>query len=135
MSVFLHQMAAMLPAAALVLGLFAALPANAAEKRTKLAHMVYFSLKDSSPAAQEQLVAACQRYLKKHKGVVYFAAGTLAKEFNREVNDQDFHVALHLVFASKADHDRYQVHPEHNKFIEEQRDNWAKVRVFDSYVE
>lgn len=66
---------------------------------------------------------------------MFFAAGTLAQEFAREVNDRDFQVGLHVVFASKADHDRYQDHPEHLKFIEEQKENWAKVRVFDSYVE
>ncbi|MCU0227638.1 MAG: Dabb family protein [Bryobacterales bacterium] len=110
-------------------------PAHAAEKPMKLAHNVYFSLQDASPAAQERLVAACQKYLKQHQGVVFFAAGTLAQEFTRDVNDRDFHVALHLVFATKADHDRYQDHPEHQKFIQEQKGNWAKVRVFDSYVE
>lgn len=46
--------------------LFASL-ADAAEKRMKLAHNVFFSLKDASPAAQERLVAACQRYLKNHQ--------------------------------------------------------------------
>lgn len=126
---------AVLPLAAMVMALLTSLPVEAAEKRMKLAHNVYFSLKDASPAAQERLVAACQRYLKNHQGVVFFAAGTLAQEFAREVNDRDFQVGLHVVFASKADHDRYQDHPEHLKFIEEQKANWAKVRVFDSYVE
>lgn len=101
----------------------------------KLSHNVFFELKDSSPAAREHMVAACHKYLKKHEGVVFFAAGTLAEEFTREVNDRDFHIALHVVFASKADHDRYQDHPEHLKFIAENQDSWARVRVFDSYVE
>ena len=124
-----------LPLLALGLALLLALPVQAAERRTKIAHNVFFSLTDASPAAQERLVAACQRYLKNHQGVVFFAVGTRAKEFSREVNDRDFQVGLHVVFASKADHDRYQEHPEHLKFIDEQKANWAKVRVFDSYVE
>lgn len=126
---------AIVPLIALGFALLLTSSVHAAEKRMKLAHNVFFSLTDASPAAQEALVAACQRYLKNHQGVVFFAAGTLASEFTREVNDRDFHVALHVVFASKADHDRYQVHPEHLKFIDEQKGNWAKVRVFDSYVE
>lgn len=126
---------AIVPLVVLGFALLFASPADAAEKRMKLAHNVFFSMKDASPAAQERLVAACQRYLKNHQGVVFFAAGTLAQEFAREVNDRDFQVGLHVVFASKADHDRYQDHPEHLKFIEEQKENWAKVRVFDSYVE
>ncbi len=100
----------------------------------QLAHMVYFKLKDSSPAACEKLVAACQKYLSGHEGTVYFSAGVLAEEFKREVNDRDFDVALNLVFQNKAAHDTYQDHPRHNKFIEENRETWAKVRVFDSYL-
>ncbi|MCW5964953.1 MAG: Dabb family protein [Bryobacterales bacterium] len=126
---------AIVPLVVVGIALLFASPAEAAEKRMKLAHNVFFSLKDVSPAAQERLVAACHRYLKNQQGVVFFAAGTLAQEFAREVNDRDFQVGLHVVFASKADHDRYQDHPEHLKFIEEQKENWAKVRVFDSYVE
>jgi hypothetical protein len=99
-----------------------------------LAHNVYFKLNDQSDAAKAKLVAACQKYLKGHQGTAFFAAGTLAAEFDREVNDRDFDVALHIVFRSKADHDRYQVHERHEKFIAENNANWAKVRVFDSYV-
>lgn len=100
-----------------------------------LAHNVYFRLKDRSEAACESLLAACRRYLSDHPGVVFFACGTLAEELAREVNDRDFDVALHLVFASKADHDAYQVEPRHKQFIAESRDNWEKVRIFDSIVE
>ena len=53
----------------------------------------------------------------------------------RDVNDRDFDVALHLVFKSKAAHDQYAKSERHLKFIEENKDNWKRVRVFDSYVE
>src|SRR5262245_20020910 len=66
---------------------------------TMLAHNVYFALKDKSPAAKAALVAACKKYLTGHPGTVFFAAGTLAEELQREVNVRDFDVALHLVFA------------------------------------
>ena len=99
-----------------------------------LAHNVYFSLKDTSDAAKTALVDACHKYLRDHPGVAFFAAGTLAGDMNREVNDRGFDVALHIVFKSKADHDRYQVHEKHQKFIAENQANWARVRVFDSYV-
>ncbi len=97
-------------------------------------HMVYFSLKDNSAEAREKLVAACKKYLSGHPGTVFFAAGTLAEDLKREVNDRDFDVALHVVFADKKAHDEYQVAPRHLEFIKENRDNWKKVRVFDSYV-
>jgi hypothetical protein len=100
-----------------------------------LAHNVYFTLKDKSTAAKAQLVAACKKYLAGHPGTVFFAAGTLAEALQREVNVRDFDVALHLVFADQAAHDRYQEAPRHEQFIAENRDNWAAVRVFDSVVE
>ena len=99
-----------------------------------LAHMVYFSLKDNSAGAKEKLVAACKKYLDKHDGTVFFAAGTLCEELKREVNDRDFDVALHLVFKDKAAQDQYQTAPRHEEFIKENKDNWKKVRVFDAYV-
>lgn len=102
--------------------------------QTWVAHNVFFSLNDSSDTAQEKLIAACKKYLSGHPGTVFFAAGRLAKEFDRPVNDRDFHVALHLVFANKEAHDLYQKHERHLKFIEENTANWKKVRVFDSSV-
>jgi hypothetical protein len=103
-------------------------------RETMVAHMVYFDLKDPSEAAKEKLVAACRKYLKNHAGVVFFAAGTLAEDLKRDVNIRDFHVSLHLVFKSKADHDRYQTAPAHQRFINENQAAWARVRVLDSYV-
>ena len=98
----------------------------------QIGHMVYFKLKDATPENKKKLVAACEKYLRDHEGVVYFAAGVRAEAFDREVNDKDWDVALHLVFADKAAHDKYQDHPEHLKFIEENKAMWSKVRVFDS---
>ncbi len=100
-----------------------------------LAHNVYFALKDSSPAARQRLLAACKKYLSGHPGTVFFAAGGLAEELKREVNDRDFDVGLHIVFTDQAAHDRYQDAPAHHQFIAENKDNWKKVRVFDSVVE
>ncbi len=99
-----------------------------------LSHDVYFTLDDDSPKAQEQLVAACHKYLKDHPGVVFFAAGRLNPDLAREVNDRAFHVALHVVFEDRAAHDAYQIASDHKTFIEENKHNWKKVRVFDSDV-
>lgn len=95
-------------------------------------HMVYFKLKESTPAAKEKLVAACKKYLENHDGVLYFAAGVRGEGFNREVNDLDWDVGLHILFADKAAHDKYADHPEHLKFIAENKETWMKVRVFDT---
>src|SRR5687768_15092383 len=66
-----------------------------------LSHDVYFSLKDNSAAAKQKLIAACKKYLSKHPGTVFFAAGTLVDELKRPVNDLEFDVALHIVFKDK----------------------------------
>jgi hypothetical protein len=124
-------------AVGVVFGLVLALggPGVAADKDgALLSHDVYFSLKDSSPAAKKKLVDACKKYLSGHPGEVFFAAGARVEELDRGVNDKDFDVALHIVFKNKGSHDQYQDAKRHKQFIEENRDNWKKVRVFDSFV-
>jgi hypothetical protein len=99
------------------------------------AHDVYFTLHDPSPAAREELVAACRRYLSGHDGTVSFAAGLRAQEMQREVNDTGFDVSLHVSFEDKAAHDAYQEHARHKEFITAMSSNWRTVRVFDSWIE
>ena len=109
--------------------------APAEEKKSAgphIGHMVYFKLKDATPENRQKLVDACDKYLADHDGVVFYSAGVIADDFKREVNDRDWDVALHLVFTDKAAHDKYAVDKEHQKFIDENKENWAKVRVFDS---
>lgn len=96
-----------------------------------LAHSVFFRLKDRSPAAIERLVAGCREHLSGHPGEVLFAAGTLAP-YDREVNDREWQVALHLVFESRAAHDAYQQAERHEIFLAEHADSWERVRVFDA---
>ena len=100
-----------------------------------LAHNVFFTLKDNSPAAKQKLVDACKKYLSNHPGTEYFAAGVLADQYKREVNDRNFDVGLHLVFKNAAAHDKYQDAETHKRFIEENKENWKTVRVFDSLIE
>ena len=109
--------------------------AQGKKKPALVVHNVYFSLKENTPEARKNLVAACRKYLTKHEGEVFFAAGTLAEELNRPVNDRDFDVALHIVFRDMKAHDKYQDHARHLKFIEENKDNWKKVRVLDSVAQ
>ena len=101
----------------------------------QLGHDVYFSLKDDSGEAKNKMLAACTKYLSKHQGEVSFGVGPRAEDLNRPVNDQDFDVALHIVFMNKSAHDQYQDSPRHKQFISENQANWKKVRVFDSLVQ
>lgn len=107
-------------------------PTQAGAKGQLLSHDVYFTLKDSKNTAK--LVEACHKYLSNHPGEVFYAAGPRTKELERDVNDKDFDVGLHIVFKDKAAHDRYQDAPRHKQFIDENKEYWSKVRVFDSDV-
>jgi hypothetical protein len=94
--------------------------------------MVYFALKDKSPESIQRHVDACHKYLDGHEGVVFFAVGTRTPDLLRPVNDKEFDVGLHVVFADRASHDEYQTHPRHVEFIEETKPTWASARVFDA---
>ena len=100
-----------------------------------LSHDVFFALVDGSPGARARLVDACRQHLTGHPGSVFFSCGTRTEDLRRPVNDLDWDVALHVVFADRAAHDAYQKAPRHLRFVDENKANWKKVRVFDSDVE
>jgi hypothetical protein len=97
-----------------------------------IGHMVYFKLKDNSDGAKKKFIESCDKLLSNHEGTVFYSAGVLADEFKGPVNDREWDIALHLVFDSKAAHDKYQVSTDHKKFVADNKDQMEKVRVFDS---
>ena len=99
-----------------------------------LAHLVFFTLKDSSTATKVNFVAECEKYLSDHPGCTHFSVGTRATSYDRPVNDTDYDVSVHLIFSTEADHDRYQVSDRHQNFLAQQSDNWSRVRIFDTLV-
>lgn len=99
-----------------------------------IVHNVFFTLNENTPAARQKLIDACRKYLTNHPGEVYFSAGVVCNALQRPVNDRDFDVGLHVIFRTLADHDTYQQDARHVRFIEENKPNWKKVRVFDSEV-
>jgi hypothetical protein len=99
-----------------------------------LAHMVFFRLKDRSEESRQKFVASCQKNLAGIAGITYFSVGTYAEDVEEPVSVKDFDVALHSVFVSKAAKEAYLVDPRHKQFVEENKDNFDHVRVFDSYL-
>ena len=97
----------------------------------KLAHHVFFTLKERNEKAVQQLLKEAKTYLHGQDGVVDFALGVRDRELDRPVNG-DFDVSLHVVFADRAAHDAYQVCQPHQTFIANNKDSWEKVQVFDS---
>lgn len=100
----------------------------------KLFHTVFFELKDSSEAAVGAFIEDCKTYLAPNPGILSFSVGRRVEDHLRDVNVLDFHVSLHILFESKKHHDNYQLAADHNTFVERNKDNWAAVRVYDSYV-
>ena len=99
----------------------------------QLAHIVYFTLEDNSDERIELLLEACRHDLTGHEGTIYFSVGRLVADLQRPVNQQ-FDVALHVIFADRESHDRYQVSERHVEFIEQNKASWTEVRVFDAYL-
>jgi hypothetical protein len=99
-------------------------------------HGVYFKLKNNSPEATKAFVASCKKYLSKHPGTVFYAAGTRDNEGKHsEVLAKDFDVALVIIFENKEAEEKYQVSNDHKQFIKENVANMDKVRVYDANVE
>lgn len=94
-------------------------------------HVVLFWMKPDAPAAhQEQLLADCRELLAPIPGLAFFDVGRPAMT-PREVVDNSYHVGLLTVFIDKAAHDAYQTHPSHLKFIERNKANWDRVKIYD----
>ena len=106
--------------------------AKAAEPQ--LAHAVYFTLKDQSAKSREAFIASCEKYLTGHRGAVSFTIGTIAEDVKEPVSDREFDVALHVVFEDKSMLAEYHKSKRHDEFVAENREKFAKVRVFDSYL-
>ncbi len=112
----------------------AIVPASEAAE-PQLAHAVFFKLKDSSPKGRERFIASCEKYLTGHRGVVAFSVGTMAEDVVEPgISDREFDVALHVIFEDKARLADYLKSERHDKFVAENKDGFARVRVFDSYL-
>ena len=109
-------------------------PSTARGAEPQLAHSVVFALKDKSDASRVKFVASCEKYLTGHRGTVTFAVGVIADDVVEPVSDRDFDVALHVVFEDKSMLEAYLKSERHTEFVTENKDKFAKVRVFDSYL-
>ena len=102
---------------------------------TAVGHMVFFELKEKTPEAKKMLVDACYKLLKNHEGVLYFSAGPRAEDQKEPVSATEWDVALHIVFKDKASLQKYIPHPDHKKFVDENKASWKGVKVYDSHLD
>ena len=94
-------------------------------------HSVYFWLKDEAKDRRKEFEAALGELVKipeikqAHWGV---PAGTE----ERPVTDHSFDYSLVLSFETQEKHDVYQDHPDHHVFVNQCKDLWSKVVVYDT---
>lgn len=95
-------------------------------------HHVYFWLKEEHQntetlaAFEKGLDAVCQT-----PHIASGGWGKPSKTPERPVTDKSFHYGLYLSFESLDQHDAYQVHPEHDVFVDGFKHLWDKVLVMD----
>ena len=86
----------------LVLGLEARARIGNKAADPKLAHIVFFSLKDHSKESRDKLLASAEKLLSGHEGAVYFSIGTRAEDSDGPVNVKDFDLALACGFLQQG---------------------------------
>lgn len=99
---------------------------------TAFFHAVYF-YGDAGATAQDAqaLIDGCRKHLPGIAGITFFEVG-LPAGTQRDVVDNSYLVALLVGYESSEAHDRYQDHPDHLRFIDENKHLWSRVVVFDT---
>jgi hypothetical protein len=98
-----------------------------------LVHTVFFKFKESSTEADVQSCAGDARnLLAKVETVKALYIGSPADTEVRPVSVRDFDLGLTVLFENISDQDVYQVHPLHDEFIANNKDNWSSVSVYDA---
>jgi hypothetical protein len=94
-------------------------------------HMVFFWLVDDTPEVKEKFLKELNNFVKEVDEIKKVHIGPPA-DTDRDVIDNSYSYNLLLTFDSKKEHDIYQEHPAHKKFIENASSLWEKVLVYDS---
>jgi len=93
-------------------------------------HHVYFWLNEEGQEKKAAFEAGLEKLLK----TPHIGSGSWGKPAAtpvRPVTDNSFDYALSLKFESIEEHNAYQVHAEHDVFVEAFKDIWAKALVMD----
>ncbi|MDX2196374.1 MAG: Dabb family protein [Cytophagales bacterium] len=98
----------------------------------KIVHQVYFWLKPGLSAAQVTAFENGVMSLLNIDTVVYGDVGKPAPTPDRDVIQKDYHYALLTVFQDVNGHDLYQEDPIHQKFLDDCKQFFGKVVVYDA---
>ena len=94
-------------------------------------HVVFFWLTDDTKETRDEFLTELRNFID-HVDLIKTSHIGSPAETDRPVIDNTWSYSLILSFESKKEHDLYQEHPLHKKFIENASSLWKKVRVYDS---
>ena len=97
-------------------------------------HTVYFWMKEDLDDTKRKFFEDGLRKLEKVPSIQSVYWGPPVKS-ERDVVDSSFDYAWIVHFKDAAAQDAYQVDPIHVAFVEESKDLWEKVIVYDNLVE
>lgn len=96
-------------------------------------HHVFFWLKDSKNKKDHDKLLAGLKGLGKIEYIKMSHIGLPSvNNFDKAVTDASYSFSVLLIFDNKADEEKYLVHPLHKKFIDDHKNLWSKVVVYDS---
>jgi len=105
---------------------------NNKDRFPPLIHKVFFWLKNpDSEADRAQLIAGIKA-LSAIETIRAIHVGVPASTEKRDVVDNSYQVSEMLCFDDVEGQNAYQVHPLHQKFVDENSHLWSKVVVYDS---
>ena len=94
-------------------------------------HMVFFWLINDSTEVKNKFLKELKDFVSQVEEIKKVHVGPPA-DTDRDVIDNTYSYSLVITFDSKKEHDVYQTHPAHQKFIENASSLWERVLVYDS---
>ena len=104
------------------------------DQKITFIHTVFFWLKEGISDADKAKFIAGVKTLGGIETVSKFYFGPPAMT-PRGVVDNSYDYAINVHFTDKAAHDVYQDVPVHHKFVEDCKDLWERVQVYDNLVQ
>lgn len=96
-------------------------------------HHVFFWLKNPKNKKDHDKLLAGLKSLGKIEQIKMSHIGLPSvNNFDKPVTDASYSFSVLLIFNSKSDEEQYLVHPLHKKFIDDHKNLWSKVVVYDS---
>lgn len=104
------------------------------ETKPALVHTVFFWTKEGTTADQHKAFEKGLEKLGTCPQIKTFYWGQPATTEKRDVVDNSYDYAINVHFTSLDDQAEYQTEPIHLAFIEDHKDIWDKVVVYDNKV-